>query len=289
VNSQTDRPFNSPTESAQAGQVIILWGTGLGPVSGDETGGPLPGDMPSLDVHVFVAGVEAKIQYRGRSGCCAGDDQIVFVVPAGVEGCALPVYVVVNGVVSNFVTIAVGANGAACQDPNSFSSALLQLAEKNGGLKIGSLSVGRSISESPNLPKTRSDGVYATFEFYPLAVLTGAQALPVGACTIIQYPVAFGGGATLRPLKAGDVSAATPVGTYPLPLIQPSTGTYGIAFYPGYPNPAPPGIINSGPALRHSHGQPAPISPPAAVPSISRSHLYSPAMRTSLPSIEARR
>jgi len=35
VNSQTDRPFNSPSESAQPGQVMILWGTGIGPVTGD--------------------------------------------------------------------------------------------------------------------------------------------------------------------------------------------------------------------------------------------------------------
>ena len=32
VNSATGRPFNSPTQSAQPGQVMILWGTGLGPV-----------------------------------------------------------------------------------------------------------------------------------------------------------------------------------------------------------------------------------------------------------------
>jgi trimeric autotransporter adhesin len=74
VNSESDRPPNSPTQSAQPGQVIILWGTGLGPVTGIETGGPLPGDMPSLDVHVWVGAKEAAIQYRGRSGCCTGDD-----------------------------------------------------------------------------------------------------------------------------------------------------------------------------------------------------------------------
>lgn len=47
VISQSNRPFNSPTASAQPGQVMILWGTGLGPVSGSEAGQPLPGDMPN--------------------------------------------------------------------------------------------------------------------------------------------------------------------------------------------------------------------------------------------------
>ena len=41
VNSATDRPFNSLTQSAQPGQVMILWGTGLGPVTGNEAAGPL--------------------------------------------------------------------------------------------------------------------------------------------------------------------------------------------------------------------------------------------------------
>lgn len=154
----------------------------------------------------------------------------------------------VGGIISNFVTMAVGANGAACQDPNSYNSALLQLAQKNGGLKIGSLSVGRFITETPKSPNARNDNVSVTFEFLPLVDIAGGSILPVGACVIAQYPgAAFG--AAARGLTAGNVSAATPVGMYPLPFVQPSTGTYGISFYPGYPNPAPPSIINTGALL----------------------------------------
>ena len=57
-------------------------------------------DVP---VEVYVGGKRADVTYRGRSGCCAGIDQIVFTVPQGVEGCYVPVVVKTGDVVSNFV------------------------------------------------------------------------------------------------------------------------------------------------------------------------------------------
>ena len=44
-NSQTDQPLNTLVEAAQPGQVMILWGTGLGPVSGNEAAGAAAGRL----------------------------------------------------------------------------------------------------------------------------------------------------------------------------------------------------------------------------------------------------
>jgi len=104
--SQTSTPLNSLIASATVGQTVILWGTGLGPVNGDETAGPLPGALPYLD-SLYVGGVTANVRYAGRSGCCAGVDEIIFDVPAGVSGCYVPVAAVTGAAVSNFGTIAV--------------------------------------------------------------------------------------------------------------------------------------------------------------------------------------
>jgi hypothetical protein len=41
-------------------------------------------------------------------------DQINFIVPAGVEGCAVPVVVQTDYAFSNYVTMAISADGAAC-------------------------------------------------------------------------------------------------------------------------------------------------------------------------------
>lgn len=250
VVSQTDRPFNSQTESAQPGQVMILWGTGIGPVTGDETTGPLPGDMANLNIHVFVGGVEAKIQYRGRSGCCVGDDQIVFVVPSGVEGCAVPVWVVVDNVVSNFVTMSVGANGSGCPDPSGLSAALLATAQKNGGLKLGTLAVIRIISEPTGKPARQNDNLSATFESIPLASIGAAIQIPTGTCMVIPFPGGAGSGGGVTGLDAGTVTAATPVGSYPVPQIAGyPPGNYLLVFEPGLPASLP-GVITDGTLLK---------------------------------------
>jgi hypothetical protein len=202
--------------------------------------------MPNLNIHVFVAGVEAAIQYRGRSGCCVGDDQIVFVVPAGVEGCALPVYVEVDNVLSNFVTMSGGNGGAVCQDTDGLTGALLATAEKNGGLKLGTLAVGRFIEES-NGTTRRNDNLSATFEFVPLASIGAALETPAGTCTVTQFPGAQSSG-SVTGLDTGTVTVATPVGSYPVPGISGDLGAYVLTFFPADPISSP-GIINNGTVL----------------------------------------
>ena len=115
-----NQPVNSPTLTAQPGQVITLWGTGLGPVSFADNIAPQAGNLP-VKTEVFVGGVSAALQYNGRTPCCSGIDQIVFTVPNNApQGCWVPVYVRTAGtVVSNFVTMAISS------DPNSCSTDVL--------------------------------------------------------------------------------------------------------------------------------------------------------------------
>ncbi len=81
-NSASSQPLNTYTTPAMPGQLVTLWGTGLGPVKGSEAGGPLPGQL-SLNLQVYVGGQQVTPNYYGRSGCCAGIDQLVFPVPQG--------------------------------------------------------------------------------------------------------------------------------------------------------------------------------------------------------------
>ena len=244
VNSATDRPFNSPTQSAQPGQVMILWGTGLGPVTGDEAGGPLPGDMPNLNVHVWVGGKDAVIQYRGRSGCCTGDDQIVFVVPAGVEGCGIPVYVQIDNTISNFVTMAIGKAGAECTDPGDLTPAQLATATKNGGIRSASLGVNHYDGVSGTTHEV-SDGLQGVFAKTPLSALSGLNLAPIaGVCTVFQFPVA-GPNGTNTYLDAGKISVSGPVGPYD--LYSAIKGQYQLSFLPGATSS--PGLITDGTTL----------------------------------------
>jgi uncharacterized protein (TIGR03437 family) len=112
--SQSSQPINSPTVAAQPGQVITLYGTGLGPVPSD-TVAPTAGNLPTK-VEVFVGGVSAAVQYSGRTPCCSGLDQIVFNVPSSApQGCWVPVSVRTAGTtVSNLTTLAITPDGSSC-------------------------------------------------------------------------------------------------------------------------------------------------------------------------------
>jgi uncharacterized protein (TIGR03437 family) len=84
---------NLLTRPAHRGEVLVLWGTGLGAVAGDEKSGPLPTDLRPLDMEVIIGQHPTTIYYAGRSGCCAGIDQINVEVPSDVEGCFVPVWI----------------------------------------------------------------------------------------------------------------------------------------------------------------------------------------------------
>src|ERR1700693_4514947 len=112
--AQNNQPINSTNVTAKPGQVITLWGTGLGPVSADNVA-PAAGNLP-VQVQVFVGGHPATVQYSGRSTCCSGVDQIVFTVPSNApSGCWVPVYVKTAGTItSNFVTMAIEPTPGVC-------------------------------------------------------------------------------------------------------------------------------------------------------------------------------
>lgn len=127
---------------ARFGETVILWGTGLGPTDGSDNGVPPTGRQFS-DVQVFVGTSSAKISYAGRSGCCAGLDQIAFEVPASVAGCFVPIVVESGGAVSNFVTMPVSSSGALCPDTApGVPRDVLSKALNGEEIRIGALAVG---------------------------------------------------------------------------------------------------------------------------------------------------
>ena len=116
VASATDYPLNLPDTPAKPGQIVILWGTGLGPISGADNGAPGGGDMTGVPVTITVGGVSAARVYAGRQPETAAVDNIYFTVPAGVPyGCQVPVAITAGGVAANTTLIAITASGAVCQ------------------------------------------------------------------------------------------------------------------------------------------------------------------------------
>jgi uncharacterized protein (TIGR03437 family) len=143
VMTDPDYNVNFLTQSMKPGQVVVLWGTGLGPVTGQEFNGPpLPANL-DYDVKVYIGGKLANVTYHGRSGCCAGLDQIAVEIPQGVDGCYVPLAVSVDGVVSNFTTISVAANGGACSAEGFVTGQELSDAQGRDSLRLGTIFLSR--------------------------------------------------------------------------------------------------------------------------------------------------
>ena len=194
------------TSAANPGDVAIIYGTGLGPVQGNEAGGALPGNQPNLPVEVWVGNQKATVSYQGRSGCCAGLDQISFTVP-NVTGCRVSLVIKINNTVSNFSTIAVAPKGSrTCSDPGSPSAADLQKFQNQGGAAVGAIVLSRTAS-SLTVPvlgtvTTNADIGAATFLKYSALQLDLSNnpfnTFTIGSCSVYFY-------------KGGSASSADPV------------------------------------------------------------------------------
>ena len=221
--SQTNQPINSASLAAQPGQVITLWGTGLGPVSADNVA-PTPGNLPT-QVEVFVGGVPvSSILYSGRTPCCAGVDQIVFEVPANApQGCWVPASVRTSGTaVSNVVTMAITPDGSSCL--NSITPFQLLITAGNAASFLGirattheDLGVLSPVDVVGDYVNGSAFKVPATgaFPFHPIFSFP-----PSGACTAYsvtgdllhgdQLPGMIPAGAT--PLNFGSLFSLTGAG-----------------------------------------------------------------------------
>jgi uncharacterized protein (TIGR03437 family) len=182
---------NTNCGAANPGDVLILWATGLGPVTGnDVSGAGLGQNMPSIPLTVWVGGVQAQVTYQGRSGCCVGEDQIVFTVPSNSPtGCAVPLVVQINNEVSNSTAMPVAAKGSrTCQDTSAPGLDVSQLSSATsfsiGDVELDHLSNnnGSSFVDSAQGFFVRIAGLPALAQAFLPTYLDNQ---PAGTCTVI--------------------------------------------------------------------------------------------------------
>jgi uncharacterized protein (TIGR03437 family) len=216
-----------PNNAVHPGDILILWGTGLGPVTGDETEPPTPVDL-GTGVEIFVGGQQATVLYGGR-GSSPGLDQINFTVPAGLGGCYVSVFAQVNGVVSNFVTIPIAAAGQSfCTDETiGISAATVSKAASGGTINVG-------IMYLDNVEAANGKATFHKWTYTDLISTRGPFGGPSpGSCTV--YVVDSGGGIILTDpfttpgLNAGSsVSVSGPAGSQNMPDVL--LGSYEALF-----------------------------------------------------------
>lgn len=227
----TDLSYNPITmvNPAHSGQTLILWGTGLGAVTGDETEPPVAVNFPG--VQVLIGNQVVTPGYAGRSSS-PGLDQINVTVPAGINGgCKTSLAVVVNGVTGNVVSTSVAPAGqATCGDTyGALTAANLQKAVASGSLNIGAVELSR-------ISSSNDDTLGGSFATYPLNSLIrsygGSYAPSIGSC--VAYEVTYGTPLVLTDpvvpglphLDAGTALLASAAGGASATASEISTGLY---------------------------------------------------------------
>lgn len=183
---------NTLTATAKPGDALVLWGTGLGPYSGDETEPPSTPNGLDVTASVYVGDQPAQILYKGRSSS-VGLDQINFVVPSGLSGCYVPVAVVVNGTVSNFGSVSVSAAGATCSDPAGLPSSAISQVETNNSLKVGFIELQKvqfsatvPILGAVNVKQDRGAAYFYNFNDLSLITSRGLSSISsFSSCTVL--------------------------------------------------------------------------------------------------------
>jgi uncharacterized protein (TIGR03437 family) len=173
------------------GDTLILWATGLGPVNGSDTAGAGLGvNMPSVPLTLWLGGVQAPISYQGRSGCCIGEDQIVFKVPENVPtGCAVPLTAQIGNQISNSIVIAVGNGSRTCTPTNpAITPSVMQALSGSAPLTVGTVGLERQVSSSSNTGY--ADNGTAQFEKVTVSaalqpfMVSYVDTEPAGTCVI---------------------------------------------------------------------------------------------------------
>jgi uncharacterized protein (TIGR03437 family) len=230
------------TATAKPGDTLILWGTGLGPYSGDETIPPAnPPSGTALDVgaKVYVGDLPATISYQGRSSS-PGLDQINFAIPAGVAGCYVPIAVVVNGIVSNFGSMSISTDGSTCSDPAGLPSTAINDVVKNGHLKVGFIELQRvafsatvPIFGSVNIKQDRGAAYFYNFDDRALIASRGLSSISsFSSCTVLVCSnsdtcIPDNTALNVPQLSAGSsVTITGPKGNTVLPLSAGHVGEY---------------------------------------------------------------
>ena len=237
------------SEAVNPGDILELWGTGLGPVPNDATGVAV-----SPSAQVYIGGISATVQYSGRSAF-TGLDQINVVVPKGLSGCYVSVVVQTGNYVSNFATLPVAASGRTCLDTNNFlTTSILDQISSTGSLSVGFITMSQLTTPGITVGGVTvgggtTDTASATFEKITAAQFTAgafAAALgfnSIGSCLVEAFNTTSTSSVTapltfqFTLLNAGpDVNISGPDGVIAMPLST-ITGNYlsplaGASFIP---------------------------------------------------------
>jgi uncharacterized protein (TIGR03437 family) len=226
----TGSVFNYTT-SAKPGQIIILWGSGLGadPADSDTVFTSSPHAVDAA-LTIYIGGIQAQIQYAGSSGY-PGLVQINVSVPSNVTpGCGVPIVGVVGNVVSNTVIVPVAPNGGVCTDPVlGVDGNSLLAGETQTSLTSGTIAVAMTTTQKGTVSSFASA---AFVEETNIPYLPGYGLVTAGGCIVLSSTPPQ---PTTSSLTAGNLSITGPGGSMQIPQITSGSSTsYEVNFPTGF-------------------------------------------------------
>jgi uncharacterized protein (TIGR03437 family) len=235
VNRFTTGTISGVTISpAKPGQIVVIWGTGMGPVSGaDNVASPgFDFSANGVNVQVIVGGTSIKPLYAGRAPGLAGADQINVQLPSNIAtGCTVPMQISVNGTLSppTFLAIAPNTAAAACVQPG-FTTQQLTNFDNGGSITTAAFVLSQIAQTTPvSVPGVsgtiKIDALGGAFDRItgfqlasaPTSATGQANTSTSGACTVTHVTGSQsqvqGGSVTVNGLDAGNISFTGPTGS----------------------------------------------------------------------------
>jgi uncharacterized protein (TIGR03437 family) len=189
------------TNAAQPGDTLVLYGTGLGAISGGDNVDP--GATPAgSNVKVNIAGQAVPASYAGRSPGSPGIDQVNFTLPSNVAtGCYVPVEVTANGLASNPFVLSIAPGGTStCTHPLGLNAATMTTLDQGGTVNLGLFMMLQAVvSGAPAqgvgglFDAVQADGAYQMSNRILLAFGGLPFPIPTGSCAVVDTLVTSNG------------------------------------------------------------------------------------------------
>ncbi|HKE23445.1 MAG TPA: hypothetical protein VKB88_13855 [Bryobacteraceae bacterium] len=207
------------THSAKAGQIVTVWGSGLGADAADsDTTYTSTPHAISTPVQVFVGGVQATdVGYSGASAY-PGVHVVVFTMPSGVpDGCFNPIAILTGSgtsVLSNMPIVPVMSSGGICKDTYTglTGDAIANLASQTS-VRSGLLSVGQVTAPGASGALNTNSSASALFQKVTGPAFVGSGSFAIGTCAVNEtFAGSISGTVTATGLESAAITVTGPSG-----------------------------------------------------------------------------
>ncbi len=207
--------FTWTLSPAHPGDTLVLWGTGGGADSANDTGGTSGDQTAAGNYSVNLDGAQITPLDSGTSSGYPGLWQVNFTLPAAIApDCFASLTVTGGGVVSNPVTIAIAAAGQTSCSSTIPPATLSKLDSGSGTVTMAGLNIGQLVINGA--VQSSAGGVinkYSVGEF--LLPFIGPK---VGLCSILQETYAVGTKEPSAPDAQLDAGSLTLTGPNGMPI-----------------------------------------------------------------------